>query len=161
MLNRYVTIMIKNTQKSKNGSNVPIAIDSIMNPPIFSPMVDIRFIVSLMDNNLVRIVPDYVIKATQLPSFRINWRGKRIYDDLNLKLYCPINPNTVTHLYDALEISNKWYITIKLLGPIGDVVQVFSCKGKLSEFKFSELDWSLDADPVLLTLKFKISDVLN
>lgn len=126
----------------------------------FEPKVDFRFLTYAKDKNGEEIIPSYVIRSMARPSYRFNWLGKRIYDNFEITMYDPIVPSTMQGIETAVRNHKKWNFTIKILGPVADIVEQWEIKNaKLCRVISTTMCWSKTGDPTIITARFKISDV--
>ena len=119
----------------------------------------------------------YTVKAANRPSItfekvtmdHINvkrqLKGKGEWQDLEVTLYDPIVPSAAQAVMEWIRLSHesitgrdgyadfyKKDITIKMLGPVGDVVEEWTLMGAfISSANFGDLDWSSN-DPAMITL---------
>jgi hypothetical protein len=91
-------------------------------------------------------IPIYVIKEVQRPSFKMANCGIR-WDDMVFTMYDPISPSTSQSImYGLRELrkkdSQQIKVNIKLLGPVGDIVEEWDVIGEIDYIDFGHLDWS-------------------
>lgn len=121
----------------------------------FEPKVENRFIVEMTD------VPSYVISDTTLPKFvTLNYAKHDVYtmtneskivDDgrLFMRLYDPVEPSTSRILYDIIKNREGKLgdITIKILGPVGDVVSIWKINtASIYSVDFGRMSWTSQTD---------------
>ena len=141
----------------------------------FEPMTQNHFIM------YIEGIPSFLIKATGTPTFssteivldHINvqrkLKGKTTWDAVTVTLYSAIAPSTAQAAMEWFRLSHesvtgrdgysdfyKKDITIKGLGPTGDVVQEWTLKGAfITGISFGEFDWSSDSPmEVSLTISY-------
>jgi hypothetical protein len=92
-------------------------------------------------------------------------KGKGEWQDLEVTLYDPIVPSAAQAVMEWIRLSHesitgrdgyadfyKKDITIKMLGPVGDVVEEWTLMGAfITNANFGDLDWSSN-DPAMITL---------
>lgn len=134
----------------------------------WEPKLQQRFIMSIVkpDQNLT--VPSYMVKAANRPTvnqeaveidhinMKRKFKGKTTWEDINITLYDPIVPSGAQAISDWFRrchepltgrdgYANFYKIDIefKLLGPVGDVVELWTLHGAFpTQINFGELDWS-------------------
>lgn len=121
----------------------------------FEPKVRNRFIV-MMDG-----VPSHLIKAVRLPDKRV-YLGedapKVTWSDLDLTLYNPVSENLEKRMLE-LDVEKLYEITVKVLGPVGDVLTTWKIQGRLESVNFDRLDWSDKGEPTYVYLSFGVNAV--
>ena len=131
----------------------------------FEPKLQNRFIM------YVEGVPAYLIKKVARPSItfeevvmdHINIqryvKGKGAWQDLAIELYDPVVPSAAQACMEWIRLSHesvtgrdgysdfyKKDIRFNALGPVGDVVEEWICKGAyVKSANFGEFDWGSDA----------------
>jgi hypothetical protein len=92
-------------------------------------------------------------------------KGKGEWQDLEVTLYDPIVPSAAQAVMEWVRLSHesitgrdgyadfyKKDVTIKSLGPVGDVVEEWTLMGAfITQANFGDLDWSSN-DPSMITL---------
>ena len=137
----------------------------------FEPKVANRFIM------YIEGIPSYLIKTTARPGItfgdivldHINverkLKGKGRWGDVAITLYDPIVPSGAQAVMEWVRLSHesvtgrdgyadfyKKDINLSILGPVGDIVSEWICKGAfIKEANFGTYDWST-SDPTELTL---------
>jgi hypothetical protein len=91
-------------------------------------------------------IPTNVIKEFQRPSPKLTKTGIK-WDDMVFTMYDPISPSTSQSIMDGLRELRKKdnpqiKVNIKLLGPIGDIVEEWDVIGEIDYIDFGHLDWS-------------------
>ena len=130
----------------------------------FEPKLQNRFIM------LIDGIPSYLIKKTARPSITFNnitldhintkrkIKGKGTWNPISMDLYDPITPSGAQAVMEWVRLSHesvtgrdgysdfyKKDIRFNALGPVGDVVEEWICKGAYcSQANFGEFDWSSD-----------------
>ena len=130
----------------------------------FEPKLQNRF---LMD---IGGVPGYLIKKISRPSIAFNEvvldhinlkrkiKGKGNWENITCDLYDPVTPSGAQAIMEWVRLSHesvtgrdgysdfyKKDIRFNALGPVGDVVEEWICKGAYcSQANFGEFDWSSD-----------------
>ena len=120
----------------------------------FQPKQNHRFLVNFPD------LPDFLIKSISRP------KGKYDYDLFNfewelmiIKLYDAIVPSAAQVITEWLSTPQTKDFVIKVLGPVGDVVERWNIKeAKIVEFDFGTLAWNDDA-PTEIELKISFESV--
>ena len=131
----------------------------------FEPKLQNRFIMEIDG------IPGYLIKKVARPSVtfgevvldHINVKrkikGKANWDNITCDLYDPVTPSGAQAVMEWVRLSHesvtgrdgysdfyKKDIRFNALGPVGDVVEEWICKGAYcSQANFGEFDWSSDA----------------
>lgn len=126
--------------------------------PEHEPKVDNRFLVEFPE---FFNIPEYVIHKTTRPSFKMERYGKMKWDDMVFTLYDPIAPSSAQAIMNGIKELNKKdsqviTVTLKLLGPVGDVVEKWSIIGEIDKIDFGKLDWKND-EQLLIKIYFKVS----
>lgn len=102
----------------------------------FEPKTTNRFMVDISD------LPAYLIKECSRPSFSLR-DGVKSWDHISIRLYDAIYPSGSGAVMKKLQSGHIWNFNIKILGPVGDVVEVWEVKNaEVISVDFSELDWS-------------------
>lgn len=135
----------------------------------FEPKVQNRFIMEMGN------IPAFMVKAVTAPSFTDNEvkldhinsyrkiRGKRTWNNMDMTLYDPITPSGAQSVMEWARLGyesvtgragySDFYkkdITLKLLGPVGDVVSEWQIIGAfLVDVKQGSFDWSNDTQAEL------------
>lgn len=130
----------------------------------FEPKVQNRFIMNIDG------IPAYLIKTAERPTINNNTitldhinlkrklKGKSEWNDINITLYDPIVPSAAQACMEWVRLAHesvtgrngyadmyKKDIQIKVLGPVGDIVETWDIKGAFPSqvnFNGSGLDWS-------------------
>jgi hypothetical protein len=140
----------------------------------FEPKMKNRFIMEFTNTG----IQAYTVKAANRPSItfekvtmdHINvkrqLKGKGEWQDLEVTLYDPIVPSAAQAVMEWVRLSHesvtgrdgyadfyKKDITIKMLGPVGDVIEEWKLMGAfITNANFGDLDWSNATDPASITL---------
>lgn len=140
----------------------------------FEPKMKNRFTMEFTGTG----IQAYTVKAANRPSItfekvtldHINvkrqLKGKGEWQDLEVTLYDPIVPSAAQAVMEWIRLSHesvtgrdgyadfyKKDITIKMLGPVGDVIEEWTLKGAfIQAANFGDLDWSNATDPANITL---------
>lgn len=128
----------------------------------FEPKNQNRFICQITeagtDNSLI---PSFVIMSISRPG------GTRISGEWNwspmfIKLYDPIVPSTTQALYENFMQKNQLVdIEIKVLGPVGDVVEEWLCKkAQITSIDLDTFNWNDSGTALEITVIAKLSDVV-
>ena len=130
----------------------------------FEPKLQNRFIM------LIDGIPSYLIKKTQRPTIQFNnitldhintkrkIKGKGTWNPISMDLYDPITPSGAQAVMEWVRLSHesvtgrdgysdfyKKDIRFNALGPVGDVVEEWICKGAyVTQANFGEFDWTSD-----------------
>ena len=130
----------------------------------FEPKLQNRFLMSIDG------IPSYLIKKVSRPSVtfgeivldHINVKrkikGKATWDNISCDLYDPVTPSGVQAVMEWVRLSHeavtgrdgysdfyKKDIHIHTLGPVGDVVEEWICKGAyVKAANFGDFDWASD-----------------
>ena len=131
----------------------------------FEPKVANRFVL-VMDG-----IPSYLVKSFKAPTYTANEvvldhinvkrkiKGKSDWSPVNFNLYDPITPSGAQAVMEWVRLHHesvtgrdgysdfyKKDLTVQTLGPVGDVVSEWVCKGALiTQADFGQYDWSSDA----------------
>ena len=140
----------------------------------FEPKLKNRFILTIDG------VPSYTIKTSTRPQIDFDevtmehmnvtryLKGKGRWQPLNITLYDPIVPSAAQAVMEWVRLSHesvtgrdgysdfyKKDITINTLGPVGDKVEEWLCKGTwIQSAQFGDLDFAA-SDPVDITLTLR------
>jgi hypothetical protein len=137
----------------------------------FEPKMKTRYIMEIdgIDAYLIKKAARPTIKFETLVMNHINIKrkiqGKGEWEDIKLELYDPIVPSAAQKVMEWVRLGHesitgrrgyadfyKKDITIKILGPVGDVVEKWKLKGAfLVNVDFSDLDYSSD-DPMQIDI---------
>ena len=124
-------------------------------------------------------VPGYMVKAAARPSIQFEkvtldhinikrqLQGKGEWQDITITLYDPIVPSAAQAVMEWVRLGHesitgrrgyadfyKKDLTIKMLGPVGDVIEQWTLKGAfIVNANFGELDWANATDPADITLE--------
>jgi hypothetical protein len=125
---------------------------------MFEPKIPSRFVVEIMDENGKLIIPHYLIKEVKNISFYYNWLGKVKMSPLEFTIYDPINPASLPTM---LNTKNNYEILIRLVGPVGDVLETTYITGaKIKSIRRTNLKWAPYnkdiEDQVCLNVTFKV-----
>ena len=141
----------------------------------FEPKLKNRFVMSIDG------IPAYLIKTAARPSITFEEvelnhmnvkrfvKGKGTWDTIEITLYDPVVPSAAQAVMEWVRLSHesvtgrdgysdfyKKDVTIKVLGPVGDVVEQWTLKGAwIQAANFNDLDFS-SSDPaeVSVTLRY-------
>ena len=128
----------------------------------FEPKVQNRFVM-LIDN-----IPSFMVKNVKAPTFTDNVikldhinsyrkiRGKREWDDMTMTLYDPVTPSGAQAVMEWVRLHHesvtgrdgysdfyKKEVKFNTLGPVGDVVEEWICKGAyITSAEFGSGDWT-------------------
>jgi len=106
------------------------------------------------------------IKLDYINSYRKLNSGKAVWDNITVKLFDPIAPSGAQQVMEWVRTHHesvsgragyadfyKRDIQIKLLDPIGTVVELWDIKGAfLTSVTFGDLDYKSDGDPMVIDL---------
>jgi hypothetical protein len=122
----------------------------------FEPKTANRFLVETKD------IPSILIKECGRPSFCMK-DGAKSWNHISIRLYDAIYPSGSGSVMKKLQSGHKWNFNIKLLGPVGDVVEVWEVKNaEVLSVDFSELDCSKDEfATVRVLLKPETADLIS
>lgn len=104
-------------------------------------------------------IPIYVIKEVQRPSFKMANCGIQ-WNDMIFTMYDPITPSTSQAIFEGLrklrmQDSQQIKINLKLLGPIGDSIELWDIVGTIDYIDFGYLDWN-SGDPLNIKVNIKV-----
>jgi len=108
----------------------------------FEPQKNNRF---LIEFNSPFNIPSYVVhKISELNLHTIDGYGFMYWGDLKLSLYEAEHDLTSTIIYNGIKENKTNRISFKLkeLNIVGDVIQTWEMKAKISNISFGERDWS-------------------
>jgi hypothetical protein len=133
----------------------------------FEPKLSNRFIMEIngIDSYLVKTAsrPTVTSEVVELDHINVKRKikGKTTWDDVTISLYDPIVPSGAQQVMEWIRQSHealtgrdgyaafyKKDINFKMLGPVGDVVELWTLKGAfINSANFGDMDWSGN-DPV-------------
>jgi hypothetical protein len=139
----------------------------------FEPKMKNRFVMEFTNTG----IQAFMVKTANRPSIQFEkvtldhinvkrqLKGKGEWQDLEVTLYDPIVPSAAQAVMEWIRLSHesitgrdgyadfyKKDITIKMLGPVGDVVEEWTLMGAfITNANFGDLDWSSN-DPAMITL---------
>ncbi len=133
----------------------------------FEPKLSNRFIMEIngIDSYLVKTASRPTVSSEVVELDHINVKrkikGKTTWEDVTISLYDPIVPSGAQQVMEWIRQSHesltgrdgyaafyKKDINFKMLGPVGDVVELWTLKGAfISQANFGDMDWSGN-DPV-------------
>ena len=137
----------------------------------FEPTVSNRFVMYIDG------IPSYMIKNADAPGITLieikidhinvyrKIKGKAEWKDISLSLYNPISPSGQEAIMEWVRLHHesvtgrngysdfyKKDINLSILGPVGDIVSEWICKGAfIKETNFGTYDWST-SDPTEISL---------
>lgn len=117
------------------------------------------FICEIEDSTGI-FIPKFVIFSVERPKFdlRIDEDGNRItwWHPLYMTVYDPIIPSSAQAIWAHLERGDHFNIKIKLLGPVGDVIeQWLFIDARIVSVDFGKLDWTNSTNILTIQLKIK------
>lgn len=133
----------------------------------FEPKLTNRFIMEIngIDSYLVKTAsrPTFTSEVVELDHINVKRKikGKSTWDDVTISLYDPIVPSGAQQVMEWVRQSHesltgrdgyaafyKKDVNFKMLGPVGDVVELWTLKGAfISSANFGDMDWAGN-DPV-------------
>ena len=142
----------------------------------FEPKLQNRF---LMD---IEGVPAYLVKNINRPNVTFNnvvldhinvkrkIKGKANWENISCDLYDPVTPSGAQAVMEWVRLSHesvtgrdgysdfyKKDIRFNALGPVGDVVEEWICKGAYcKQANFGEMDWSAGEAPANITITMRM-----
>ena len=142
---------------------------------VFAPKLQNRFLMSIDG------IPSYLIKKVSRPSVtfgevvldHINvkrkLKGKADWQDITAELYDPVTPSGAQAVMEWVRLSHeavtgrdgysdfyKKDIRFNALGPVGDVVEEWICKGAyVKSTNFGEFDWGSDT-PASISISIRM-----
>ena len=142
----------------------------------FEPKLQNRFIMEIDG------IPGYLIKKISRPSItfgevvldHINVKrkikGKADWQNITAELYDPVTPSGAQAVMEWVRLSHesvtgrdgysdfyKKDVYIRTLGPVGDVVEEWICKGAYcKQANFGEMDWSAGEAPANITITMRM-----
>lgn len=128
----------------------------------FEPKLTNRFIMEIngIDSYLVKTAsrPTFTSEVVELDHINVKRKikGKSTWDDLTISLYDPIVPSGAQQVMEWIRQSHesltgrdgyaafyKKDVNFKMLGPVGDVVELWTLKGAfISSANFGDMDWA-------------------
>lgn len=128
----------------------------------FEPKLTNRFIMEIngIDSYLVKTAsrPTVTSEVVELDHINVKRKikGKTTWDDLTISLYDPIVPSGAQQVMEWVRQSHesltgrdgyaafyKKDVNFKMLGPVGDVVELWTLKGAfISSANFGDMDWA-------------------
>jgi hypothetical protein len=120
-------------------------------PVPYEPKKSNRFIVEIGEPFNI---PYYVFKKISRPRFT---KDNQL-NDITLVMYDPIHPSTTSLIMNGLEklktkVLKEIILYIKLLSPIGEIIEEWRITGEMNDIDFGELDYQNDEN---LTIKMVI-----
>ena len=141
----------------------------------FEPKLQNRFLMEIDG------IPAYLIKKTGRPSISFNnitldhinvkrkIKGKAVWNPITANLYDPVTPSGAQAVMEWVRLSHesvtgrdgysdfyKKNITIKTLGPVGDIVEEWILKGAYcQQASFGDMDWTSDT-PVEISMTIEM-----
>ena len=141
----------------------------------FEPKVQNRFIMYIDG------IPSYIIKKISRPSVELNEikidhinvyrkiKGKALWGDITCDLYDPITPSGAQAVMEWVRLSHesvtgrdgysdfyKKEVRFQTLGPVGDIVEEWVCKGAfVTNADFGGGDWS-SSSPMEISLTMRV-----
>jgi hypothetical protein len=132
----------------------------------WEPKLQQRFIMSIQNEQLD--IPSFIVKAANRPTanqepveidhinMKRKFKGKTTWEDISVTMYDPIVPSGAQAIMDWLRLCHepltgrdgyslfyKMNIQFKMLGPVGDVIELWTLHGAFpSQVNFGEMDWS-------------------
>ena len=142
----------------------------------FEPKLQNRFLMEIEG------IPAYLIKKVARPSVtfgevvldHINVKrkikGKANWENITCDLYDPVTPSGAQSVMEWIRLSHesvtgrdgysdfyKKDIRFNALGPVGDVVEEWICKGAYcKQANFGEMDWSAGEAPANITITMRM-----
>lgn len=133
----------------------------------FEPKLTNRFIMEIngIDSYLVKTAsrPTFTSEVVELDHINVKRKikGKSTWEDVTISLYDPIVPSGAQQVMEWVRQSHesltgrdgyaafyKKDVNFKMLGPVGDVVELWTLKGAfISSANFGDMDWAGN-DPV-------------
>lgn len=137
----------------------------------WEPKLSNRFIMEIngIDSYLVKTASRPTVNSEVVELDHINIKrkikGKTTWDDITISLFDPIVPSGAQQVMEWIRQSHetitgrdgyaafyKKDINFKMLGPVGDVVELWTIKGAfISSANFGDMDWSGN-DPMSIEL---------
>lgn len=128
----------------------------------FEPKLSNRFIMEIngIDSYLVKTAsrPTVTSEVVELDHINVKRKikGKTNWDDITISLYDPIVPSGAQQVMEWVRQSHesitgrdgyaafyKKDINFKMLGPVGDVVELWTLKGAfITSANFGDMDWA-------------------
>lgn len=128
----------------------------------WEPKLSNRFILEMdgIDSYLVKTAsrPSVTTEVVELDHINIKRKikGKTTWEDMTITLYDPVVPSGAQQVMEWLRMSHealtgrdgyaafyKKTLNFKMLGPVGDVVELWTLKGAwVSAANFGDMDWS-------------------
>jgi hypothetical protein len=141
----------------------------------FEPKLQNRFLM------FIDGIPAYLIKKISRPSISFNEvvldhinvkrkiKGKANWENITCDLYDPVTPSGAQAVMEWVRLSHesvtgrdgysdfyKKDIRFNALGPVGDVVEEWICKGAyVKQANFGDFDWSSDT-PAAITITMRM-----
>lgn len=132
----------------------------------WEPKLSQRFIMSIQNDNFS--IPAYMVKAANRPTvnqeaveidhinMKRKFKGKTTWEDINITMYDPIVPSGAQAISDWFRRCHEPYtgrdgyanfykinLQFKMLGPVGDVVELWTIHGAFpTQINWGEMDWS-------------------
>lgn len=126
----------------------------------FEPKVSYRFICTVKDKAGETFIPSYIIVSCDRPRYYKDTMGGTIlgraaWEPISMELYDPISPNITKVLYDYRNSFKPLDVSIKLLGPCGEELEVWDIKDAvITSVSFGQTDWrAIDPMPINNTVQ--------
>lgn len=109
----------------------------------FEPKTRNRFICKIQDKDGKELIPSWLITYVDRPKVTgVSSPSTRKWEPLSIEVYDPIVPSTAQVLYEYLFEPKSVDITIYVLGPVGDLVELWEIDNAvINTVDFGSLDW--------------------
>lgn len=125
----------------------------------FEPKTTQRFIVYVKNEHGETIIPSYVIKYIERPTYSLN-SGEWIPNILKMKCYDPISPSIPQAIYNSIDKKEKWNLIINILGPVGDKVEEWEIKNAtIDSVLFGNLNWCEINNPIEIEIFLNVNNI--
>ena len=106
----------------------------------YEPMRENRFLLNFPDEFNI---PEYMVKSTQRPTWiNGNWNS------MSIVLYDPIGPSMAQSVFNLIQqpevINNPFTYHLRILDPVGIVIEDWSITCKIYSCRFGDLSYSSD-----------------
>jgi hypothetical protein len=125
----------------------------------YEPKSENRFIIYCTDSDGEQIIPSFVVRRAERPSYSLNWFGRKKFKPFKLVCYDPITPSTSAMIELAVSKKLRWDFVLNLVGPVGDKVEEWEIKNaKLVDINYGTLDWTSPEKHLMIHLTFNINN---
>lgn len=172
-LSAYKPEALQKLLKDSKGSKIKIA--DKLNPTVFEPKVDNRWLCIIEDDAGKELIPSYLIRSFSRPDLAIETvvnpvKPKEVSNgpfltrnigkltktevctgQIQLQSYDPIVPSASKLFTELLKSKKTFTIRLEILDPVGGLIEEWVYYGcKIETLSFSRLDWGSKNDPSMV-----------